>query len=144
METLLGLAVFALVGYVIFRYLRKKLRRKKALQLGRAHIHFDFPDVEGEHLFDIHMSGHEHYKDAGTPMANDFLIMKRDPENQFDVDAIKFINLHGSLVGWMPSNYNQDIAERMDSGEHFYGKVRKSIPRAGQREIMVSIYKSTL
>jgi hypothetical protein len=142
MEILILIIAVIVVLMIGYKQLSKSLRRKKALKLGRIHIHRDFPDVKSEKLFDIHVAGFKYYKKAGPPDANDILMMVRDRNNKYDADAIQFLNLQGKQIGHMPSDYNQDIAEQMDQGDGFFAKVRKSIPRDNGREILVTIHKT--
>ncbi|MBQ4601990.1 MAG: HipA N-terminal domain-containing protein [Clostridia bacterium] len=44
----------------------------------------------------------------------DKLILEKEPENQFDVNAIKVLTQSGELLGYVPRYYNEAILERLN------------------------------
>lgn len=140
MNQLLAIIVSAIFLYFFARYLTKKWHERKILRNGRKYIHPNFPDLKVEERFNIHVNGVHHYMKQYIPQAGEAVVLKREPNNKYDMDAIAVLNLLGKKFGYIPANYNSDLASDMDNGTKLIGVVRKSIPRGeDSMEVVIKI-----
>ena len=47
------------------------------------------------------------------------LLLKRDPDNEFDPNAVEVHDLAGHHLGFIPKNMNEELAGRLDNNEPY-------------------------
>jgi phosphoserine phosphatase len=98
---------------------RKRLRalRKEAREVIRK-----LKDAGWESLMVTHVAG-SNYVDWETLYADlevgEVLPLKREPENEYDANAIMVLDKERNKLGYIPAYANKGLAERLDAGEEF-------------------------
>jgi len=69
-----------------------------------------------------------------------FLDLKREPDNKFDNFAIAICSSSGEKIGYIPREKNEMLARLMDAGKWFYGKVQKKSWEGNWLRIDIEIY----
>jgi hypothetical protein len=54
---------------------------------------------------------------------NELLLLKRDPENPVDENAIKLVKPNGKQLGYIPSKNAETLAPQMDNGTKFFAQI---------------------
>jgi len=54
---------------------------------------------------------------------NELLLMKREPENPVDENAIKLVKPKGKQLGYIPSKNAETLAPQMDNGAKFFAQI---------------------
>ena len=71
------------------------------------------------------LAGFDHYS-AGSHFADmqvgDALILVREPENPYDVNAVR-VEWHGEKLGYLPRRENRAVAAEMDRGGRIEARV---------------------
>lgn len=80
--------------------------------------------------FEEFITGHHVYKAVWTPTINEELICEREPENEFDRNAIKVVK-DGTIVGHVPRKFAKVFTYVLMSGGHIVSKVTG--PRQNKR-----------
>ena len=68
------------------------------------------------------------------------LILKREPENRFDENAILVLDEQKRKLGYIPEKDNIVFARLMDAGKYLTAKVKSYEPKGAFRQINISIY----
>jgi hypothetical protein len=95
------------------------------------------------HLFDSYVAGTTHIKDESvfdTITDGDKLILKREPDNKFDENAILVLNEKEEKLGYIPEKDNVVFARLMDAGKNLTAKVRYNDPSGIFPRISIAIY----
>ena len=94
-------------------------------------------------LFDSYVAGTTHIKDESVFDAvkeGVKLILKREPENRFDENAILVLDEQKRKLGYIPEKDNIVFARLMDAGKYLTAKVKNYEPKGSFRQINISIY----
>lgn len=79
-------------------------------------------------LFDTHVAGTTHVENILElePMLNigDKLLFVREPENQYDPQAIRVMNMKKEKIGYVPMQDNIVFSRLMDAGKKLYGRIK--------------------
>jgi hypothetical protein len=93
--------------------------------------YFEFIDPIFEYETDVtrnfYLAGPRHYLGCeGSDCAkaidvsnNESLILVREPENEYDQNAIKVLNKNQNLIGYIPRYYAEGVTERLSQGANY-------------------------
>ena len=94
-------------------------------------------------LFDSYVAGTTHIKDESVfddVKEGVKLILKREPENRFDENAILVLDEKKRKLGYIPEKDNIVFARLMDAGKYLTAQVKNYEPKGAFRQINISIY----
>ncbi len=94
-------------------------------------------------LFDSYVAGTMHIKDESVfddIREGTKLILKREPENRFDENAILVLDEKKQKLGYIPEKDNIVFARLMDAGKYLMAKVKSYEMKGAFRQINISIY----
>ena len=121
--------IFGILILLLFRTKNKNLNSNNLIPNvsdDNTHSEFEFPETDknGKSLlkiYDINVTGVMHNQDGEQ------IILEADPENIYDKNAVKVKTVHGQQIGWLPQgdNLQIDIANRLNSGQTVYARVKK-------------------
>jgi hypothetical protein len=137
MEFLIYIIIIGIAWY----FLTDLYLKKKSDKLAKKHIHPDYPNFSYTELQDIPIAGVHHYKYGKALKTGDKLLMIRDPNNDYDLDAIKFTTLFGKQVGHVPSDRNEKFAEAMDNGQKFFAVTKKVSKKGDYIDVVATVSK---
>lgn len=89
-------------------------------------IHPNYPDVPRKEQMQTYVAGHAHHKASKKLIAGSGLAMYRDPENEYDQNAIELHDSQQRLVGFIPRDEATVLAPMMDKGTKMYAEVKNS------------------
>lgn len=79
-------------------------------------------------LFDTHVAGTTHVENIlelnPTLNIGDKLLFVREPENQYDPQAIRVMNMKKEKIGYVPMQDNVVFSRLMDAGKKLYGRIK--------------------
>lgn len=78
-----------------------------------AGVTFDNPDG----------SSRQRYLKKSSP--SELLLMKREPDNPMDENAIKLMKPNGKQLGYIPSKNAETLAPQMDNGTKFFAQIEQ-------------------
>jgi len=85
------------------------------------------PFVQEIFLIECHIAGtyYAHTEEV-EPSLNigDLLVLKREPENEYDKLAVMILNEHGRKLGYVPRTKNEALARLMDAGKFIFGRLQ--------------------
>lgn len=58
-------------------------------------------------------------------LEEDMLYLKRDPNNEYDSNAIEIITIEGYVIGYVSKENNIILKNLMDNGKYLYGKIKE-------------------
>lgn len=122
---ILTLVIIVIALYVAYIVIRNKNASKKILENGKKYVHSSFPDLPGVQRFKTFIAGAHHYNQKFTPAVNNCLLLKREPDNPYDENAVGVKTLLDEKVGHIPAERAEVLAEGMDNGRQFYALVDK-------------------
>ncbi len=94
-------------------------------------------------LFDSYIAGTTYIEDEvvfDEIKEGDKLVLKREPENRFDENAILVHDGKNRKLGYIPEKDNIVIARLMDAGKYLMAKINDMDPYGSFRKINISIY----
>ena len=94
-------------------------------------------------LFDSYIAGTAYIEDEAVfdeIREGDKLVLKREPENRFDGNAILVLDSQKRKLGYIPEKDNVVFARLMDAGKYLTAKVNDLDPYGLFRKISISIY----
>ncbi len=94
-------------------------------------------------LFDSYIAGTAYIEDEAVfdeIREGDKLVLKREPENRFDGNAILVLDSQKRKLGYIPEKDNIVFARLMDAGKYLTAKVNDIDPYGSFRRISISIY----
>ena len=94
-------------------------------------------------LFDSYVAGTTHIEDQSVfdgIKTGDKLILQREPDNNFDENAILVLNGESRKLGYIPEKDNTVFARLMDAGKYLTAKIENIDPKGSFRQIDISIY----
>ena len=94
-------------------------------------------------LYETYVAGATQIKDEAIfdALKEDVkLILRREPENRFDENAILVLDEKGRKLGYVPEKDNIVFARLMDAGKYLTAKVRSCDPQGLFRQINIGIY----
>lgn len=94
-------------------------------------------------LFDSYVAGTTHIKDESVfddVKEGVKLILKREPENRFDENAILVLDEKKRKLGYIPEKDNIVFARLMDAGKLLIAKITKIKKRGSFTQISIGIY----
>lgn len=84
------------------------------------------PYIQEIFLLECHIAGTSYVKiDEIEPdlISGDFLVFKREPDNEHDPLAIMILDRKGRKLGYIPRAKNEVLARLMDAGKLVFGKI---------------------
>lgn len=134
--------IFGILILLLFRTKNKNLNSNNLIPNvsdDNTHSEFEFTETDknGKSLlkiYDINVTGVMHNQDGVDPQTiipqlyeGEQIILEADPENIYDKNAVKVKTVHGQQIGWLPQgdNLQIDIANRLNSGQTVYARVKK-------------------
>ena len=94
-------------------------------------------------LFDTYIAGTSHVSDKSAfdeVKAGDKLILRREPDNRFDENAILVLDEKERKLGYVPEKDNLVFARLMDAGKFLSATITHMEPMGSFREIEIDIY----
>ncbi len=94
-------------------------------------------------LFDSYVAGTTYIEDESVfdeIKEGDKLVLKREPENRFDENAILVLDGKNRKLGYIPEKDNIVFARLMDAGKYLTAKINDIDPYGSFRKISISIY----
>ena len=94
-------------------------------------------------LFDTYVAGTSHVKDRSAfegIRAGDKLILRREPENRFDENAILVLDATERKLGYLPEKDNTVFARLLDAGKYLYAKIDHVEENEYYLQIRIGIY----
>ena len=94
-------------------------------------------------LFDSYVAGTTHIKDESVFDAvkeGVKLILKREPENRFDENAILVLDEQKRKLGYIPEKDNIVFARLMDAGKYLIAKINKIDRKGTYTKISIGIF----
>ncbi len=94
-------------------------------------------------LFDSYVAGTTHIKDESVfddVKEGTKLVLRREPENRFDENAILVLDEKKRKLGYIPEKDNIVFARLMDAGKYLTARVRSYELKGSFRQISISIY----
>jgi hypothetical protein len=94
-------------------------------------------------LFGSYIAGTSHIDDQAVfddLKTGDKLILKREPGNRFDENAILVMNGEGRKLGYVPEKDNYVFARLMDAGKMLIGRVTDIKAKTGYTQVSMAIY----
>lgn len=94
-------------------------------------------------LFDTYIAGTSHVSDKAVftdVKAGDKLILRREPDNRFDENAILVLDEKERKLGYVPEKDNLVFARLMDAGKFLSAKVTSADAMGSFHEIEIDIY----
>ena len=94
-------------------------------------------------LFDSYVAGTSYVKDESIfddVKEGDALILKREPDNRFDENAIIVMDVKKRKLGYIPEKDNIVFARLMDAGKYLTAKVKHYESNGAFKKISISIY----
>ena len=100
---------------------------------------------DGLFLFKTHIAGTQYHQafDAADEMqeeTNRIVVLKREPDNQYDQKAIEVFTSSGVKLGYIPRQNNGHIAGLMDTGFHITGHTTRFSANSHSAEIRVELF----
>ncbi len=95
------------------------------------------------HLFDSYIAGTSYVKDEtwlDELKEDDKLILQREPENNFDENAILVLDGKKRKLGYIPERDNVVFARLMDAGKYLTAKVKCMGQGTAFKKIYIGIY----
>lgn len=96
------------------------------------------------YLFDTYVAGTAHIEGidaiAGQLQVGDRLVFYREPENEYDSQAIRIETLRQERIGYVPQQDNVIFSRLMDSGKVLFAKVIEKEKRGNWVKISIQIY----
>lgn len=92
-------------------------------------------------LFDSYVAGNG-YGDAEALVAlkvDDKLLLKREPDNRFDDNAIAVLDAQNRKIGYIPERDGTVAARLMDAGKYLTAKVIRLEEKGSFRQVNISI-----
>ena len=87
------------------------------------------PYVKEIFLMECHIAGTSYRKNIKEIekglQEEDFLVFKRETDNQYDKLAIVILDTKGQKLGYVPRDRNEVIARLMDAGKLIFGKLER-------------------
>jgi single-stranded-DNA-specific exonuclease len=78
--------------------------------------------------YTVHVVGESHYQDAVRRCRKgDRLVLKREPENPYDKNAVAVLRENGDLIGYLARDNAEWVARVMDGGKRVEAKVKRII-----------------
>ena len=93
-------------------------------------------------LFDSYVAGTAYIDDETVfeeIKEGDKLVLKREPENRFDENAILVLDGKKRKIGYIPEKDNVVFARLMDAGKYLIAKIVHIEPKGSFRQINISI-----
>jgi len=75
---------------------------------------------------------------------NDVLELKREPDNQHDVNAIAIYHEKGYQLGYVPREKNEVLSSLLDAGKLIFGKIEEVYWKGNWLRIETKIYMREL
>ena len=94
-------------------------------------------------LFDSYVAGTTYIEDETVfdeIKEGDKLVLKREPENRFDENAILVLDGKNRKLGYIPEKDNIVFARLMDAGKYLTARVKNYEPKGSFRQINIGIY----
>ena len=94
-------------------------------------------------LFDSYVAGTTYIEDESVfdeIKEGDKLVLKREPENRFDENAILVLDGKNRKLGYIPEKDNIVFARLMDAGKYLTAKINDIDPYGSFRKISIGIY----
>ena len=94
-------------------------------------------------LFDSYIAGTTYIEDEvvfDEIKEGDKLVLKREPENRFDENAILVLDGKNRKLGYIPEKDNIVFSRLMDAGKYLMTKINYIDPYGSLRKINISIY----
>lgn len=96
------------------------------------------------YLFDSFVAGTTHIKNIEeiyqTIEKDDKLVFYREPENEYDPQAIRIETLKKEKVGYVPRQDNIIFSRLMDAGKNIFAKVETKEMKGKWARIYIKIY----
>lgn len=96
------------------------------------------------YLFDTYVAGTTHIEDMEdiepTLLIGNKLIFFREPDNQYDPQAIKVETTDGQKIGYIPQQDNLIFSRLMDAGKLLFGKIHSKEIRGDWVKLEMRIY----
>ena len=95
-------------------------------------------------LKECHVAGTMHvddilYKTSAIGVGSS-LVLKREPQNEYDELAIRVETSAGERIGWVPRKYNDILARLMDAGKLLIAKVSCKVLEDHWLNLRIEIY----
>ena len=94
-------------------------------------------------LFDTFIAGTAHIEDQDLLDAlqiDEKLVLKREPKNRFDENAIRVENEKAQKLGYVPEKDNPVFARLMDAGKMLTAKITDIKEKTGYTQVSIAIY----
>lgn len=96
------------------------------------------------YLFDSHVAGTSHVEGIAELephlSVDDKLSFFREPDNEFDPNAILIKNADGVKIGYVPEADNVIFSRLMDAGKLLFGRITKKEMKGTWLKINIKIY----
>lgn len=93
-------------------------------------------------LFETYVAGTSHVKDQTVFHeigAGDRLILRREPDNRFDENAILVLDSRQRKLGYIPEKDNLIFARLMDAGKYLTARIERVEAKSAFTEIRIAI-----
>ncbi len=95
-------------------------------------------------LFDTHIAGTTHIEGieelAERLNEDDRLNFFREPDNEYDKEAIVIKTSNGVKIGYVPRQDNVIFARLMDAGKMLFGRITKKEKKGSWVKIYIKVY----
>ncbi len=101
------------------------------------------PLVKDIHLFDTYIAGTSFIDDLSVfegLRVNEDLILRREPDNKFDAQAIVILNSEGIKLGYVPRKDNLIFGRLLEAGKMLKGKISDIEKKDSYYKIRIGIY----
>lgn len=75
-----------------------------------------------------------------TLLINDILILKREPNNQYDKLAVLILDQNGNKLGYIPKEKNEVLARLMDAGKLIFVKLEAKEWQGSWLKLTIRVY----
>jgi hypothetical protein len=102
------------------------------------------PFVREIFLLETHVAGTshiEHIENIEKDLSpQEFVVLRREPENPYDELAIVIIDAQGRKIGYVPQDRNEVLARLMDAGKLIFGRVESKKWKRSYLLVNIRIY----
>ncbi len=95
------------------------------------------------HILDCLVAGTQYRDLADAAMGlhtNDILLLKREPDNEYDPMAVVVISAGGDVLGYLPREKNQIPSHMLDQSQVLFAKVRNKEWKGEWLKLEIRVY----
>ena len=95
------------------------------------------------HILDCLVAGTQYRDLADAAMGlhtNDILLLKREPDNEYDPMAVVVISAGGDVLGYLPREKNQIPSHMLDQSQVLFAKIRNKEWKGEWLKLEIMVY----